>query len=167
MKFFIYKCSCAIFIISSLNSHVVCTNRQHLRISISIMKKFWFDSRIKIRIDFCTILRPWRRHSLPYPCYATPSRARFRREQGRPACFCYKRDVNEMLFSSFVVALDCWKNKNILYNLEKTAFTQNNNNRTKIPIASLYRNYWPDLIFVENFFPVLRFTQVVAKASAS
>jgi hypothetical protein len=76
---FLSKCSCAIFIISSLNSHVVCTNREHLRISKSIMEKFWFYCRIKKRLlhNFAPLCnsRPWhrayRRHRSPFPCYAT------------------------------------------------------------------------------------------------
>jgi hypothetical protein len=74
-EFFLFKCSCAIFIILSFNSHVVFTNRQRLRISKSMTEKFRFDCKIKIRLlhNFVPLCnsRPWHRHSSPYPCYAT------------------------------------------------------------------------------------------------
>jgi hypothetical protein len=72
---FLFKCLCAIFIISSLNTHVVRTNRQHLDVSKSTMKTFRFDCRKTCGLShnlapLCNS-RPWRRHSSPYPCYAT------------------------------------------------------------------------------------------------
>jgi hypothetical protein len=45
---FLFKCP--IFIISSLNSHVVCTNGQYLRVTKSIMEKCRLNCRIKIRL---------------------------------------------------------------------------------------------------------------------
>jgi hypothetical protein len=55
-----------------------CINKQHLRISKSVMEEFRFDCRIKIRIlnnslPLCNS-RPWHRHSSPYSmpyCYPT------------------------------------------------------------------------------------------------
>jgi hypothetical protein len=54
------------------------TNRKHLRISKSIIKKFRFDCRIKIQLlynfaPFC-YSRSWRRQNSPCPCHATDTK---------------------------------------------------------------------------------------------
>jgi hypothetical protein len=51
MKIPTNKFTCAIVIISSLNSHVICTIKQNLYISKSIMETFRFEDRIKIRLS--------------------------------------------------------------------------------------------------------------------
>lgn len=70
---YVVPCTTRVFLISSLNSLPVSTIGQNLHISKSIMGKFCFEGKIKVRFlknvaPLCDVC-PWRRHDSLYSWY--------------------------------------------------------------------------------------------------